>query len=440
MRKLLLTSVAATALLAGLTAANAQRVDQQGDRPPAASSQQHPGTAGADEHKGKAGNQSQRTEDKGGQAGQAGGRQTTGAGGSEDRRPQGAQRGDRLDGGRNAQPGAGAGRPDKGASQGAQQQDKAKGAQKSQGPQPDDKSKGAQKSGTPGDMKRETTGSSQGAQQGEQGEKKSTQPPRSSSQKSDDKRSTTGQAPSGAQPANRDQERMNRDQSGRTREPGADRSRDQSGQGAPSGRSEQDQAGSRRDTQGSTSSSVNVTQEQQTKITEVISKQKVQPVTNVNFSVSIGAPVPRSVRAYDLPREIVQINPEFRGKKFVVVRDEIVIIEPRTYKVVTVIPRSGRSTTGTSTSVRQTTSSKLQLAPEKRLIIKEIVLKERQMPRCEDVRLSVGEELPRTIEVRTFSDEIVREVPEIRSYRFCVKESEVVLVDPNEYRIVEVID
>jgi hypothetical protein len=42
--------------------------------------------------------------------------------------------------------------------------------------------------------------------------------------------------------------------------------------------------------------------------------------------------------------------------------------------------------------------------------------------------------------VRTFSDEIVREVPEIRSYRFCVKENEVVLVDPNEYRIVEVID
>ena len=233
---------------------------------------------------------------------------------------------------------------------------------------------------------------------------------------------------------------MNRDQSGRTREPGADRSRHQSGQGAPSGRSEQDQAGSRRDTQGSTSSSVSVTQEQQTKITEVISKQKVQPVTNVNFSVSVGAPVPRSVRAYDLPREIVQINPEFRGKKFVVVHDEIVIIEPRTYKVVAVIPRSGRSTTGTSTSVRQTTSSKLQLAPEKRRIIKEIVLKERQMPRCEDVRLSVGEELPRTIEVRTFSDEIVREVPEIRSYRFCVKDSEVILVDPTEYRIVEVID
>src|SRR2546430_13044819 len=112
MRKLLLTSVAATALLAGLTAANAQRVDQQGDRPPAASSQQHPGTAGADERKGRAGNQSQRTEDKGGQAGQAGGRQTTG--GSEDRRPQGAPKGDRLDGGRKGQPGAGADRPEYG--------------------------------------------------------------------------------------------------------------------------------------------------------------------------------------------------------------------------------------------------------------------------------------------------------------------------------------
>src|SRR2546422_1005124 len=104
----------------------------------------------------RAGNQSQRTEDKGGQAGQAGGRQTTG--GSEDRRPQGAQKGDRLDGGRNAQPGAGADRRDKGAPQGAQQQDKAKGAQKSQGAQPDDKSEGAQKAGGPRAMKRATSG------------------------------------------------------------------------------------------------------------------------------------------------------------------------------------------------------------------------------------------------------------------------------------------
>jgi hypothetical protein len=31
-------------------------------------------------------------------------------------------------------------------------------------------------------------------------------------------------------------------------------------------------------------------------------------------------------------------------------------------------------------------------------------------------------------------------VPEIRSYEFCIKDNDVVLVDPGEHRIIDVID
>jgi Protein of unknown function (DUF1236) len=177
--------------------------------------------------------------------------------------------------------------------------------------------------------------------------------------------------------------------------------------------------------------------EDQNKIT---SRQRDVAVSNVNVSVSVGATLPRSVRARALPREIVEIYPEFRSYRYTVVRDEIVIIDPRTYRVVEVVPRSGRATTGTRTSVRETTSSRLQLADEKGRRIREIVLSERPAARCEDVQVSVGREVSRSINLLPFPEVVVREVPEIREYRFCVKDDDVVLIDPDEYRIVEVID
>lgn len=82
----------------------------------------------------------------------------------------------------------------------------------------------------------------------------------------------------------------------------------------------------------------NLTTEQKTKIRTVI-KEKVhaQPLTNVNFSISVGTVVPRTVHFYPLPVEIVEIYPQWRGYNFVLVNDEIVIIEPSSYKIIAII-------------------------------------------------------------------------------------------------------
>jgi len=82
----------------------------------------------------------------------------------------------------------------------------------------------------------------------------------------------------------------------------------------------------------------NLTTEQKTKIKTVV-KEKVhaQPVTNVNFSVSVGTVVPRTVHFYPLPAEVVEIYPQWRGYEFILVNDEIVIIEPSTFKIVAII-------------------------------------------------------------------------------------------------------
>jgi hypothetical protein len=49
-------------------------------------------------------------------------------------------------------------------------------------------------------------------------------------------------------------------------------------------------------------------------------------------------------------------------------------------------------------------------------------------------------ELPRTVELRPFPEVVIREAPELRSYQFCLKGDDVVLVDPREHRILEIIE
>ena len=77
--------------------------------------------------------------------------------------------------------------------------------------------------------------------------------------------------------------------------------------------------------------------EQRTRISTVIRGQHVQPMTNVNFSISIGTRVPRDVSFHPLPAEVVTYYPEWRGYEFILVNEQIVIIDPRTFEIVAII-------------------------------------------------------------------------------------------------------
>jgi uncharacterized protein DUF1236 len=80
-----------------------------------------------------------------------------------------------------------------------------------------------------------------------------------------------------------------------------------------------------------------VTVEQRTQVRQSFSNVNVHRVQNVNFAISIGTTVPRSVTFYDLPPEIIRIVPAYRRFKYVAVGDEIVIIDPERYVIVEVI-------------------------------------------------------------------------------------------------------
>src|SRR5215475_15277009 len=79
--------------------------------------------------------------------------------------------------------------------------------------------------------------------------------------------------------------------------------------------------------------------EQRTKIVSVIRSEHVEPVTNIDFAISVGTRVPRDrVHLRALPSEVVTIYPEWRGYEFFLVRNEIVVVDPRTGEIVDVLP------------------------------------------------------------------------------------------------------
>jgi len=88
---------------------------------------------------------------------------------------------------------------------------------------------------------------------------------------------------------------------------------------------------------------VNLTSEQRTRIQQtVFARNDLPRVNNVNFALAVGTAVPASVRIVDLDPVLIEYFPQYRGHKYFVVRDEIVIVD-NSRKVVAVMPvGSGR--------------------------------------------------------------------------------------------------
>jgi hypothetical protein len=84
--------------------------------------------------------------------------------------------------------------------------------------------------------------------------------------------------------------------------------------------------------------SVTLSTEQRTKIRETVIKERNAPrVGKVDFQIREGVVIPRTVRMVEVPNVIVEVHPEWRGYKYFLVNDELVIVEPDTLRIVAVI-------------------------------------------------------------------------------------------------------
>jgi hypothetical protein len=178
--------------------------------------------------------------------------------------------------------------------------------------------------------------------------------------------------------------------------------------------------------------------EQEAKINSAIAATKVEPVAKVNFSLSIGTSVPGHVHLQPLPTTIVSIVPQYRGYEYFLVREEIIIVEPRTKKIVKIIKRSGPSHASS-----QSRSQKIKLSETDRNILRKSARHSRATTganRSVTETITVGEPLPATVEIEAFPEEIYSEVPAIRDYRYYRTDRGLFLVDPADRVVIEEVD
>jgi hypothetical protein len=88
--------------------------------------------------------------------------------------------------------------------------------------------------------------------------------------------------------------------------------------------------------------SVQLDDQQRTKISQTIRQKDVNirrvSRSEINFTINVGAVVPRTVTLYPLPAPIIAVVPAYRGYLYIVVDDQLLIIHPQTLEIVAVIP------------------------------------------------------------------------------------------------------
>jgi len=77
--------------------------------------------------------------------------------------------------------------------------------------------------------------------------------------------------------------------------------------------------------------------EQHAKIRDTLRVEKSERLTSVPFSTKVGEAVPGTVHLYVLPVSIMEYAPQYRGYEYILVGDEILIVDPRTMRIVAVI-------------------------------------------------------------------------------------------------------
>ena len=91
--------------------------------------------------------------------------------------------------------------------------------------------------------------------------------------------------------------------------------------------------------QGSAAGAAKLSTEQRTKITTVFKQQKVERVeaSKLNISINVGTRVPSTVKYHPIPQEVIVIYPEWRGFDYILVGNQIVVLDPRSHEIVAIL-------------------------------------------------------------------------------------------------------
>jgi hypothetical protein len=194
-------------------------------------------------------------------------------------------------------------------------------------------------------------------------------------------------------------------------------------------------------TSGDKAKRVDLTGDKRTKVqTAFRDAGDVKQRTNVDIDITVGRRLPRDWDFVPVPSAVIAIVPEYSGYYFAYIEDEYVIVEPDTYEVVAVLPAE-RSTAGTSSDGQASgsgqCSAQLSLSSKER----ELVLDNVRGGRAADIGdISVGRDVPSSVELQRFPDNVIAEAKALKGCQYFSAGDQIAIVDPEEDKIVLVID
>jgi len=174
-----------------------------------------------------------------------------------------------------------------------------------------------------------------------------------------------------------------------------------------------------------------LTLEQRQKLHAAFNLQRGR-IEHASFDWHVGHRVPRQVRLYTVPSDVIAIFPYYRDYSYFVVGEVICIVDPRTYEVVDVIDE------GYPIPPRLQTA-RLSLSGAQIALVRDSVppdLSETSI----HLRLALGAEIPDDVALHEFPAIVVDRVPQLQDYRFLLAADQIVIVDPHDRSIALVID
>jgi hypothetical protein len=151
----------------------------------------------------------------------------------------------------------------------------------------------------------------------------------------------------------------------------------------------------------------------------------------VNGALAIGSRIPRRHRLHRFAPALLALVPAYAAYRYLIVDDTICVVDPDTYAIVDVIP----------SSIEQAGPAQrpaLTLSADQMRCIYSSTPKDQARADLR-IRLALGAEIPRNVELFGFPEEGLACAPELAGYRYILVEDDVVIVDPIDYAIAAVV-
>jgi hypothetical protein len=178
---------------------------------------------------------------------------------------------------------------------------------------------------------------------------------------------------------------------------------------------------------------------QRMRISQSLASERGKAIS-VAFPLTAGSPVPKAIRLESLPPEAVAVVREFSGKSYFVTPDSLVVVNPRSREIISAFSFTDQETA--LVPAPAVTEKIVTLSPtERQTILREVAPGSSAGPNA-IVRpkvASVGDVVPGSVALEEFPSTVSTNVPQLKTMRFYRFGQEVVIVDPDKRRVIDVI-